>query len=706
MNAYFNAKLTDYKTIMVFIFSDFSKPENTPIEMIINGKEQVKLDIVKKSFLNGLELFECKYYDGIKLGNDYVLYIDSFGFCALNVSQAINFPNFDEDYFYSGDDLGFTYSKDSTTWKLWAPLATKVDLILTDRNDNIITKRMERGLKGVYSLKLKGNFECYKYHFEVTNNGITKRCTDPYGISSNANGVENYVINLEKLEFDTNDSSLTPYCEYYENTIYELHVRDFTIDNHTNIEHKGKFLGLTETGKKTIGGHKCGIDYLKALNITHVQLMPIYDYKTVDELNPDKTYNWGYDPQQYFVPEGSYSTNPDDPYARLIECKKMIAAFHKAGISVIMDVVFNHVYDYQLSSFEACVPGYYFRKLSNGFLAKDSGCGNELDSERKMVRKLIVDACKFWVKVYHIDGYRFDLMGLIDSDTIDKAHRECKKIKKQFMIYGEGWNMGNSLPEERRASMNNAYKMPYCGFFNDMYRDLIGGKAKNETLRGYPEGNFELVERFKFLLLGSFNDFGISKKFINPNQSVNYVECHDDDTLYDRITKYIPNINQNKVFKLINLVNAIIAISFGISLYHQGQEIGLSKFGHDNTYNEGDKFNKFDWSLLDKRYEMFLYLSSILKFRKNYVKLVDLESTKDNNYFFDYGQGVIGFEVRYLSVGKILFVINASNNDFSLDLNKYEKIIIGNAGYLENSDLFMQNHLVSAHSVEGILIDE
>lgn len=706
INTYFSAKVFDYNTIKVFIFSDVQKPIDTKIKLVTNDSIVESLEIVKQSFINGLELYECRCKEMIVLGKEYYISIESFGITPLIMDDVTGFPDFDDKYYYDGNDLGFTYSKEETTWKLWAPLASKV-VLLIKKDDGFLTYKMERGDKGVYSITLMGDFDGYKYRFQVTNSGLTIQTTDPYAKASTANGHDSCVVDFNKTQIDMHDSSLPFYKDYVETILYELHIRDFTIDNHTNIKNKGKFLGIVEEGRTTVNGNPAGLDYLKSLNITHVQLLPIYDFKTVDELNPESSYNWGYDPAQYFVPEGSYATDPNDPYSRIIECKQMISEFHKANLKVNMDVVYNHVYLYDRSVFEAIVPNYFFRKQRSGLLSTASGCGNELDTKRPMVRKLIIDSCKHWIEEYHVDGFRFDLMGLIDIETIKLIVNMAREHKKDFMVYGEGWNMDSSLPESERATILNSFKIPQVAFFNDSFRDIVRGPNGFGSSKeaGYLLGNVNYVEGFKFVLLGSSSKYCFPARFTSANQSINYVECHDNATLYDKIKLCLPHKNDVDIIKIINSTNAAIAVSFGIPFFHAGQEIGLTKYGFDNTYNKGDKYNKFDWSVLDKRFEMYLFFKSLLKLRRSSVCVADPKIICSHNLFINYNDGILGFKVSSFDGydDDYLFIFNPTDNDISICLDDYYKVFLAMGGYLENSDVYTQNETIISHQVEGLV---
>ena len=707
INTFFGANLVDYHTIRIAIFSDVNKSTSSPFNLIIDGEKIIILEIAKQSFLNGLCLYECRSKNKIELGHEYVIQCRDFGFTSLNVNEATTFPSFDEDFYYDGDDLGATYKKDETTFKVWAPLASKVSLFIRKSpNDTFLTYKMKRGEKGIFSLTLNGDYNGYLYRYSVTNSGLNFITTDPYAKGSTANGRDSAVIDFSRVQVDLHEDKLPHHSRYSEAVIYEFHVRDMTIDDYTDIKHKGKYVGLTEEGRKTKGGNPAGLDYIKFLGVSHVQLLPIYDYKTVDELNPDLQYNWGYDPQQYFVPEGSYSLDPNDPYSRIVELKEMIAAFHKNGIKVNMDVVFNHVYASEFSTFEQIVPNYYFRKNRNGTLCNGSGCGNDLDTSRSMVRKLIIDALVFWMKEYGIDGYRFDLMGLIDIDTMNLAVKKLREIKPECMIYGEGWDMATNLPSDKKTSIFNAFKTPDIAFFNDTFRDIVRGNNdfKNNSYPGYILGNTSFLEGFKFVLLGSCVNYCYPPRFLSMEQSINYVECHDNGTVYDKITRTFPDKDDEFKLKILKMINATVLFSLGIPFYHAGQEIGLSKKMEDNTYNKGDEYNKFDYRILDERFEHSVFLSSLLHARKGYDSAFDSFKTSEDiaksNVFANLESGALEFIIFSKNADETYsYIFNPTDHSINFTYDDYYRLIIGEGGYLRNSDIYIQNVIVAPHSV-------
>lgn len=552
-----------------------------------------------------------------------------------------------------------------------------------------------------------GNYDGAYYNYIVENSGVSKLTIDPYAKGSTANGTSSVVINFKKVKLDLEEDDLPVTKNYTDAVIYETHVRDFTIDDNTNIKNKGKFLGITEEKRTTNGGNPAGLDYLKYLGITHVQFLPLHDYKTVDELNPDLKYNWGYDPWQYFVPEGSFASELENPYSRIIDLKKMVKALHHNGIKVTADVVFNHVYNYQFHPFEDVVPNYYFRKNANGTASNGSFCGDDLASERKMVAKLIVDACIYWVKEFGIDGYRFDLMGIIDKHTMNRVYRECVAIKPDFMIYGEGWNMPTALDNSIKTTMDNALSLPKMSFFNDAFRDITKGATSESEFykRGYLTGDLSFAEGFKFAFMGSCINYIFPKKFINANQSINYVECHDNGTLYDKIVA-CGYEEEKDILRILKLINAVILFSFGVPFFHMGQEIGLSKNMHQNTYNKGDKYNKMRWNIVDERFEYVTFLSSLIKYRKTHEflrefdttiidKSIDIVNLKNNVLKITYLNGMVNGVNK-----KIVLIINPTNEVFYYSNNNIINFIAGDGGYLENSTYKMKTLMVTPNSFD------
>lgn len=632
----------------------FSFKENkAPVEVFLNKVEGLNLyfTIAKK----------------IVLGNEYVFTLNGFKSVHLDMTRAVDFKDFDLKYAYYQNDLGATYSKEYTDFALWAPLSYKVQLkyYLKNKAHIILMKRTENG---VYRARVNEDLKhaTYVYINYVNNNKY--EVIDPYAKSSTSNGKRSAVIDMSVLDsIKIDNSNLPPFKNNVEAIIYELSVRDFTINKNTDIINKGKFLGLTEEGRKTRKGNPAGLDYLKMLGVTHVQLLPVMDFKTVDEDNPDKKYNWGYDPQQYFALEGSYSTDPNNPYTRMKEFKMLVKALHNAGIRVNLDVVYNHMYDVRTTSLQQIVPFYYFRHTSDYHFIEHSYCGDDVASERAMAKKLIVDSISFMLNTYDVDGFRFDLMGLIDIVTMKEIERIGRSFKPNLMLYGEGWDMyAETSTGVGCAHMNNAHLLPNIGFFNDRFRNIARGPGGETPLDepGYLLGNENYYDGFKFVFLGSTLDVTFPHIFVNLNQSINYVECHDNATLFDAIDTTNRD-SQDEIIQRIKMINKAILFSFGVPFIHAGQEIGLTKFGNGNTYNKGDKYNQFDYDLLDKRYEASVYFSKCVKQRKSlpFFKICDpkqLEKIYDFNRIHD----TLFIRISYKEFDKNLpnyyFVVNPS----------------------------------------------
>ena len=604
-------KLTSYNTFLIKLDESL-----TPhLDFFVDGR-LIATRIIEN---NGESISYLVEEDVELIGHECLVKTTEFGEKHIDVSDAVDFYDFDNRYAYLDDDLGARYSSSHTSFKLWAPLASKVYLLL-DKGEFL----MSRLDKGVFALSLDGNFDGARYRYKLTISGEEIISVDPYALSSAANGEYSYVVNREKIAMDMYDESLPKMNSYVEAIIYETNVRDMTIDENTNIEHKGRFLGLIEKGRTTKGGNPAGFDYITSLGITHLQLMPVLDFVTVDEADPDKKYNWGYDPQQYFTLEGSYATDPNDPYSRIKEFKKLVREFHRHGIRVNLDVVYNHVYEAKTSIFNKIVPNYFFRRDEEGKFLNHSFCGNEVASERVMVRKLIVDSIKYLVEEYHIDGFRFDLMGLTDVPTMLEIERVARSIRNDVMLYGEGWDMCTTTKGDvPLANMNNASMLRGYAFFNDRYRNIvrgIGHKAKLEE-KGYLLGNLDFLSGFKFAYFGGVLDITYPPIFASFSQSLNYVECHDNATLYDVIKS---STEIEDATRLIKKINKTILFSFGVPFIHAGQEIGLSKYNHANTYNEGDKYNKFRYDLLDERMSLSNSLKTFIKARKT-IKLLNVD---------------------------------------------------------------------------------
>ncbi|MCM1355124.1 MAG: type I pullulanase [Staphylococcus sp.] len=535
---------------------------------------------------------------------------------------------------YAGEDLELTVDNKGTHWRLWSPAAEAARVILyptglnTAATDTIAMTRSEKGT-WVASVpeRLYGKF----YTFSILDKG--KWLDETPGVWAKAvgtNGKRAAIIDFSKTDPEGWATDKGPAISHINDAvIYEMHHRDFSEHSSSGIVNKGKFLALTEPATTNGRGAATGIDHLKELGVTHVHILPSYDYNSVDESNlPSNTYNWGYDPYNYNAPEGSYSTNPADPSTRIIEMKEMVKNLHDNGIGVIMDVVYNHTANNDDSNFSLTAPGYYYRHRPDGSYSDASGCGNETASDRQQMRDYIINSVKYWAKEYHIDGFRFDLMAIHDIETMNEVAAALKEINPDIFVYGEGWTAGDSpLPVERRALKENVAKMPQIAVFSDDIRDAIKGHYTDASDRGFATGKPGLEETVKIGIVGATAhpqvDYskGNNSKFpyaAAPTQIINYVSCHDDLMLTDKLRKSMPDATDAERQRAARLAQTIIFTSQGTPFIFAGEEIFRDKKGVHNSYNSPDSINAIDWSLKNSNAEQFEYYKELIKLRKEH----------------------------------------------------------------------------------------
>ena len=538
---------------------------------------------------------------------------------------------FAAEYTYTGKDLGAAWTANATTFKVWAPTAERVQVALyrcgtVGTNDRIETVPMNRGQKGVWEVTVSGNRSGQYYTYLVQRGGAQVEAVDPYARTTGVNGGRGMVIDLASTNpkgWDT-DVNPNPLRSYTDAVLYELHVRDFSIDESSGVSqaHRGKFLGLTETGTTNSKGTSTGLDYLKKLGITHLHLMPVYDYGSVDEARLDvPQFNWGYDPVNYNVPEGSYSTDPYRGEVRVKEMKQMVKALHDAGISVVMDVVYNHVFEAGSFCFNQIVPGYFSRAHADGSYSNGSGCGNDTASERPMVRKYIVDSIVYWNEQYHIDGFRFDLVGLLDAATINALVDAVHEKHPDVIFYGEGWTMSTAVePGNYMATQPNAHRTPEFAYFSDTIRNLLAGE--NGRTKGFVSG----LTGQEDLMFHCFT--GDTWWCPNPTQTVNYVSCHDNYTLMDKLAASCKGADRADLIRMNKMAAAIYMTSQGIPFIHAGEEFLREKLDEkgnrvENSYNAPDYVNKIRWNNLDNKdnAQTVAYYQGLIELRKAHAAL-------------------------------------------------------------------------------------
>ncbi len=554
--------------------------------------------------------------------------------CGVPATCAAN--SMESDYAslpaYNGEDLELTVDNNGTHFRLWSPQATaaRVYLYNTDRNSVATdTLNMARDQHGTWVASSSGKLFGMFYTFSINHNG--KWLDETPGVWAKAtgtNGRRAAIIDMSKTNPENWADDHGPVVKNINDVIiYEMHHRDFSVHPSSGIVNKGKFLALTEQGTRSLAGDKTGIDHLKELGITHIHILPSYDYNSVDETQlPSNQYNWGYDPYNYNTPEGSYSTNPANPETRIKEMKQMVKALHDAGIGVIMDVVYNHTANNDDSNFSLTAPGYYYRHRADGSYSDASGCGNETASERQQMRNYIINSVKYWATEYHIDGFRFDLMAIHDTETMNEVAKALKEINPSIFVYGEGWTAGDSpLPVERRALKENVSKMPQIAVFSDDIRDAIKGHYSNAADRGFATGKPGNEETVKIGIVASTAhpqiDYskGNNSKFAYasaPTQIINYVSCHDDLTLTDKLHKSMTDASESDMMRAARLAQTIVFTSQGTPFMFAGEEIFRDKKGVHNSYKSPDSINAIDWALKQKNAEQFEYYCQLIALRK------------------------------------------------------------------------------------------
>ncbi len=545
--------------------------------------------------------------------------------------EIYNSADFEKAYTYTGTDLGAAWSLDQTAFRLWAPTADSVIVRLyesgnPDARDLIEAIPMTRDIQGTWIATKNGDMNGVYYTYLVNVDGQEAEACDPYARTTGINGYRAMILDHSTTNPEGWDQDKDPNFDkpITDAVIYELHVRDLSMNESSGIQNKGKFLGLAETGTTTPDGHSTGLDYIKNLGVTHIHLLPVYDYGFTDESLPLPQYNWGYDPVNFNTPEGSFSTDPYHGEVRVAEMKQMIKTLHDNGLSVVMDVVYNHVYDGQEFCFNKIVPGYFSRINAEGIWSNGSVCGNDTASERNMVRKYLVDSVCYWADEYHIDGFRFDLVGLIDVQTINEITTEVHKKHPNVIFYGEGWDMPTELTKAdvALAIQPNSANMPAFSFFNDTIRDLLRGKIQSHTAPGYING----VPASKEILNACF--MGMPTWAAEPYQCINYVSCHDNHTLFDRIALTAPYATETDRIRMNRLAAAFSILSQGVPFFHAGEEMLRTKpdgnGGFDeNSYRSPDEVNTIRWDNLSKpeHSKTIEYYRGLIAFRKAHKAL-------------------------------------------------------------------------------------
>lgn len=652
MNDYFiRAYLDDYKLITIEMDISFFGGECNRFDLI-KDEVIIPLNFISKTKKN--TYFEYKYsFDAdIIISQPYeVMGINGYT-TPLVYRYIVKTEQFNQQYYYDNDDLGAVVANGITTFKLWAPTTNNVILSINDK----YFKMNRNDGSGIFSLSFSGDLSGSIYNYIVSVNGNTYTTIDPYGKASTANSKNSVVVNIEKEEVIQLEKTADP-------IIYEVAIRDYS--------EEGTFNGLIPH-----------LDYISDLGITHIQLLPVNDFGSVNDHHKDIYYNWGYDPIQYQALEGSYCSDPTDPLLVIEEFKNLCKEIHNRKLKVILDVVFNHHYYAIRSSFNKVVPYYYFRYDENNKFCEGSFCGAELDTKLKMCRKYIVDTLIYFVRQFDVDGYRFDLMSFIDVDTMLEIENSLKNFKEDIMLFGEGWVMKTGEKQLKLANYSNSKLMENIGFFNDEFRDVIKGDSFECCATGYGTGNVWQAKKAIEVMK--------AKRFYKPSQSINYVECHDDMTCFDKIKHCCINEDLQQLVRRQKLLISCVLLAKGVSFLHAGQEFCRSKQGLKNSYNAPDAINKINHEQKEKYQDVIKFTKDLIEIKKGYCfGLADVRYSEK--------EGTI--------IGKyqdLTFIINPSQQEFVYTFRGKKQVILNEEG---KQDFEIEKELV-VKSVTTVVLRE
>ena len=675
------AGMTDFHKIQYNITPKTTISKYSQVKVYEGDKELTVLNITNMGKAATTGIIEVE--ETLDIGKNYRVVIEGYGEKAVVPTSIFDSDYFIENYTYDGDDLGAVINGDSTTFKVWAPTASKVVLNLFSAGNGGSAYKsvdMTKGAKGVWSHTESCGHGTY-YTYTVTTSVGTQEAVDPYAKAAGLNGNRGMVVDLGRTDPDGwgTDNFSTGIESYSDAIIWEVHVRDFS-NKIAASSYKGKYLAFTERGLVNEHGEAVGVDYLAQLGITHVHLLPVYDYATVDEANPDSQFNWGYDPKNYNVPEGSYSTDPYNGEVRIKEYKQMVQALHAAGIGVVMDVVYNHTYDAN-SSFNKIVPYYYYRYTATGANSSASGCGNDTASERYMYGKFMVDSVSYWAEEYDLDGFRFDLMGLHDLATMQEVENAVHAINPEAIIYGEGWTMGSTIDGSPMANQSNISKItPLEGaiggiaVFNDAIRDGLKGSVFTSDSKGYISGAGSTS--FPSVLFGINGGSGTGASWsVKNSMVVNYMSAHDNNTLWDKLALSNADNTVEERLAMNRLGATILMVSKGTVFFQAGEEMLRTKPKGDgafdeNSYKSSDAVNNINWSVLKEgtnEYNMSEFYKGLIDMRKAYSIFRDSSTAVSGNTISTNGRAIVTLDDH--KGGKVMIIINPTAEEMSYTLS-------------------------------------
>ena len=615
--------------------------------------------------------------------------------------------------------LEMDYSADKTTFEVWAPTAESAVVRLYDGDTMVEELKMKSKKDGLWSATAKGDKKGLFYAFQVTVDGKPlKETAGIFARALNVNGDRGAIIDLNETNPEGWAEDKTPVVPTSEIVIYEMHYRDMTAHASAGSSYPGKYLGMAEHGTRSKEGLATGIDHLVEMGITHLHLLPTADFGSIDESKPTDQYNWGYEPKNYSAPEGTYSTNPADPEARIRELKTLVQTMHKAGINVVLDVVYNHTTSTENCGFELTVPGYFYRMREDGSFADGSGCGNETASDKAMMQKYIVESLEYWVKEYHIDGFRFDLMAIHDIETMNLIRTRLEAIKPSILLYGEGWAAANPLYDESKLAFKRyTYQMPGVGAFSDDIRNALRGTL-DLSQGGFIHGVAGNKEALKFGIAGGVEHPQVkhSEKAwcAAPTQHISYVTCHDDHNLRDRLEHLSPKASEKELLQMAKLAQFGVFTSQGIPFIFCGEEMFRSKLGEKNTYNMPDKYNAIDWNLKHKYNDLYEFNKGLVALRKAHpaFSLGTAEAVREHLSFIDHSnEAAVGFVLDKLEgidkAKRIVVLMNGSREavKFNIPAGNYKWITDGSTWDMNGKGVLNASE-VKVPAITGVILAE
>ena len=613
------------------------------------------------------------------------------------------------------------YTPEKTSFELWAPTAESAVVRLYNGDELAEVVAMQRSDKGLWSAEVEGDKKGMYYAFQVSVDGnILKETAGIFARALDVNGNRGAIIDMRDTDPKGWSEDKRPEVDPTEIVIYEMHYRDMTAHESAGSSNPGKYIAMAEHGTRSHEGLATGIDHLREMGVTHIHLLPTADFGSIDESRPTNQYNWGYEPKNYNAPEGTYSTNPVDPEARIRELKTLVKAMHDAGLCVVLDVVYNHTTATENCGFELTVPGYFYRMREDGSFADGSGCGNETASEKPMMRKYMVESLEYWVKEYHIDGFRFDLMAIHDIETMNLIRERLEALNPDILLYGEGWAASAPLYDESKLAFKRyTYQMPGIAAFSDDIRNALRGTL-DLSQGGFIHGVEGNKEALKFGIVG-----GVEHPEVNhseaawcaePRQHISYVTCHDDHNLRDRLEHLSPDASEQERIKMAKLAHFGVFTSQGVPFIFCGEEMYRSKRGEKNTFNMPDEYNAIDWALKSQYGDLVEYCKGLIAMRKEHpaFSLGTAEAVREHLKFIECdNEAAVGFVLDNLegidSAKRIVVLMNGSREgvEFEIPTGSYKWISDGEFVHAKGMGMYNANNgKIVVAPISGVILAE